>query len=179
MVLWCSPSSAPIRQGCPTSGVELGHSVHIHDHFRRKSSTVLAHRWFFIVVQHQVFGYALWKPHEHGQSYRKRTGAGASSLRSLSALIGYRPCQGPFLVPIAKVIGVEDGRGGVLSSGIHSPRNSPPRPVIKHWMPRPGQRIDQLNSRKIAVHDVDIVEVWRRGLVHRAAPFVVQATSTG
>jgi hypothetical protein len=42
--------------------------------------------------------------------------------------------------------------------------------------PSRGNGSTQLNSRKIAVHDVDIVEVWRRGLVLRAATFVGEAT---
>jgi hypothetical protein len=40
------------------------------------------------------------------------------------------------------------------------------------------ERIDPVELSEIAVHDVDIVEVWQRGLVLRAAPFVGQATST-
>jgi hypothetical protein len=71
--------------------------------------------------------YALWKPHEHDQSYRKRTGAGASSSRSLSALIGYRPSHGPFLVPISEGYRSQnDGRGGALPSGIQTSRNPLP-----------------------------------------------------
>ena len=54
-----------------------------------------------------------------------------------------------------------------------------PRPAIKRWMPRPGKRIDPGELSEITLHDVDIVEVWRRGLVLRAAQFVGQATSTG
>ena len=45
--------------------------------------------------------------------------------------------------------------------------------------PVQGKRIDPVELSEIAVHDVDIVEVWRRGLVLRAAQFVGQATSTG
>jgi len=42
-----------------------------------------------------------------------------------------------------------------------------------------GKRIDPVELSEITLHDVDIVEVWRRGLVLRAAQFVGQATSTG
>jgi hypothetical protein len=42
-----------------------------------------------------------------------------------------------------------------------------------------GKRIDPGELSEITLHDVDIVEVWRRGLVLRAAQFVGQATSTG
>jgi hypothetical protein len=54
-----------------------------------------------------------------------------------------------------------------------------PRPAIKRWMPVQGKRIYPVELSEIAVHDVDIVEVWRRCLVLRAAPFGGQATSTG
>jgi len=54
-----------------------------------------------------------------------------------------------------------------------------PRPAIKRWMPVQGKRIDPVELSEITVHDVDIVEVWRRGVVLRAATFVGQATSTG
>jgi hypothetical protein len=40
--------------------------------------------------------------------------------------------------------------------------------------PVQGKRIDPVELSKIAVHDVDIVEVWRRGLVLSAAPFRVR-----
>ena len=54
-----------------------------------------------------------------------------------------------------------------------------PRPAIKRWMPVQGKRIDPVELSEITVHNVDIVEVWRRGLVLSAAPFGGQATSTG
>jgi hypothetical protein len=53
-----------------------------------------------------------------------------------------------------------------------------PMPAIKRWMPVQRKR-DPVELSEITVHDVDIIEVWRRGLVLRAAPFLGQATSTG
>jgi hypothetical protein len=45
--------------------------------------------------------------------------------------------------------------------------------------PSRGNGSTQLNSQRFRFTMVDIVEVWRRGLVLRVAPFVGRATSTG